>query len=98
MPFFPWCVRDFRDDGLDAGIRLIETVVEADGIERIAEEAQMREQPNGSGRPRARAHGHEIAHRFVERPLRVAVEVRASKPGGRSAPCRPEEVPIEERG
>src|SRR5689334_17034775 len=96
MPFFPWGVRDLRDDRLDASTRLVEAVVEADRVEGVAEEPQMREQPDGSGRPRARAQGHELAHGFVQRPLWVAVEVCASKPGGRSAPCRPEEEPIEE--
>src|ERR1043166_8292979 len=96
MPFFPWGVRDLRDDRLDASTRLVEAVIEADRVEGVAEETQMREQPDGSGRPRARAHGHEIAHGVVQRPLRVAVKVCASKPGGRSAPCRPEEEAIEE--
>ena len=96
MPFFPWRVRDLRDDGLDALARRIEAVVEAHGIERIAEVAQVREQADGSGRPRARATGHEVAHGFIERLLRrLAMKIRAPKPGGRSAPSRPEEIGIE---
>ena len=77
----PGRVRHLGDDGLDAARRRVEAVVEADGVEAVAEVAQVREQPNRAVRARSRC-----APRTSSRTARRAA--RRDRRGGRRGETR----------
>ena len=80
MPFFPRRIGDLGDNGFDTGIGHIETVVEADRVEAVAEGAQVSEKANRSARSGAGLAFHQIAHCLVEWHLRIAEVVGAPQP------------------
>jgi hypothetical protein len=96
VPLLPGRVRDLRDDRFDLRVVAVEAVVEAHGIERVTEIAQVREQADRALGPRAGLPGDEIAHGCIEWLVRVAVEVGAPEPRRRRAARRPQQVSVEE--
>src|SRR5688572_6126246 len=74
MALLPGRVGDLRDDRLDARVLRVVAVIERDGIEAVAEHANLRQQPDRPGRAVANLAGDTIAHRLIEQPA-VAAQI-----------------------
>ena len=98
VPLAPWRVGDLGEHEAHALVRVVEAVVEGDRIERMAQVAQVRQQPDRTPGPLAGALGHGIPHTLVQRPVGRADEVRAAKPSRRRPPRRPAPERVEHPG
>ena len=86
----PRRVGDLGDDRLQALARAVEAVVEADGVEQVAQAAQVGQQPHRAARARAGALGDERADGVGERDLGVAEVVGAAEAHERRVRRRPQ--------
>jgi hypothetical protein len=76
---------DFGHNGHRVAIRVVEAEVKAHRIEDVAEVAEMSEQTNWPARPPAGVGLHHVAHRLLQRQLRITQVVLTAKAGqGRS--------------
>jgi hypothetical protein len=81
MFFVPGRVMNFRNDGFHVTVGPVVTIIEARGVEAMAEVPKMRQQPNRAGRAVARPLFNQISHFLIQWKPRIPKMVPATKPG-----------------